>query len=485
MHEQDPLVTYLPIIILLAVVAIVVRSLPKIDLGHSPAFTRRRFWNWFPLGLTYALLYMGRYNLTVSKNFLPAGVMTKEDFATIFFWDTLTYGISFLINGPLADRIGARATILLPAAGSAIMNAAMGLVVVWGVRTNLVLIFSVLYAMNMYFQSFGAVSIVKVNASWFHLKERGAFGGIFGILISLGIFLAYDVGRKIAESAPVEWVFFVPCVLLVVFFIIAVITVRDTPAEAGLADFDTGDASSGDTGPRLPVTVVFMKMFKNPIIMTIAGIELCSGFLRNAIMQWYPIFAKETGIHDGFVAKNWGMLLCCAGIFGGMFAGQISDRLFHSRRPPVAAVLYGTMLVGALFMYSLLTTPALGWAVIFMSLGIIGVHGILSGTASMDFGGKKNVGVAVGIIDGFVYLGTALQAIVVGKLLPEGKSAALASNWGAWPLVMVPAGALGFYLSTRVWNAIPKKNAVVPLPSTTTDKSNGAGSDGASVAVSE
>ena len=101
MHAQDPLVTYLPIIILLAVVAIVVKSLPKIDLGHSQAFVQRRFWNWFPLGLTYALLYMGRYNLTVSKNFLPAGVMTKEDFATIFFWGTLTGAISAL-NRPFS-----------------------------------------------------------------------------------------------------------------------------------------------------------------------------------------------------------------------------------------------------------------------------------------------------------------------------------------------------------------------------------------------
>ena len=48
-----------------------------------------------------------------------------------------------------------------------------------------------------------------------------------------------------------------------------------------------------------------------------------------------------------------------------------------------------------------------------MSLFIIGVHGMLSGTASMDFGGRKNAGIAVGIIDGFVYLGTAVQALAL------------------------------------------------------------------------
>ena len=55
----------------------------SMPVQHTPAFRRRRFANWFPMGLTYALLYMGRYNLTVSKNAL-GDLMTKEDFGIIF-----------------------------------------------------------------------------------------------------------------------------------------------------------------------------------------------------------------------------------------------------------------------------------------------------------------------------------------------------------------------------------------------------------------
>ena len=46
---------------------------------HSTAFKLRRVLNWLPMGLTYAFLYMGRYNLTVSKNAL-GNLMTKSDF---------------------------------------------------------------------------------------------------------------------------------------------------------------------------------------------------------------------------------------------------------------------------------------------------------------------------------------------------------------------------------------------------------------------
>jgi OPA family glycerol-3-phosphate transporter-like MFS transporter len=108
-----------------------------------------------------------------------------------------------------------------------------------------------------------------------------------------------------------------------------------------------------------------------------------------------------------------------------------------------------------------LTTPVLGWLVLLMSLSIIGVHGMLSGTASMDFGGKRNVGVAVGIIDGFVYLGVALEAVVLGRVLPAGAEKKDPASWWTWPAVMIPVALLGFVLALRLWNARPRPKSVV------------------------
>ena len=174
-------------------------------------------------------------------------------------------------------------------------------------------------------------------------------------------------------------------------------------------------------------------------------------------MQLYRLFAKSTGGSDSFVYDNWGMLLCVAGIMGGVFAGTISDHVFGSRRGPVAAVLYVGMFIGSVVMCFLLGYPALGWLVIFMSLCVIGVHGMLSGTASMDFGGTRNVGIAVGIIDGFVYAGTAFQAILYANVLPKGgEHAADPANWFYWPVAMVPIALIGLLLSYRIRNAKPK-----------------------------
>jgi len=474
-----------PVLLLLVFVTLVFRLLPKVEVGHDKKYLRRRILNWLPLGLTYALLYMGRYNLKVSQyafEEIPAPdgspLMGNAGFGIIFMVGTIVYGVSFLINGPLTDRLGGRFSILMGAGGAMLMNLLMGLASLSLVKhgpmygflaTNFIVVFSILYALNMYFQSFGAVAIVKVNAPWFHVRERGVFGAIFGILISLGIYLAFDVGYAILGSVGLIWVFLVPAILLAAFWVLDYFFVRNSPAEAGLGKFNTGDATSGDDSPRLGAVVVFKKMLTNPIILTIAGVEFCSGFLRQAIMQWYGSFAKQTdaalGLKSSFVNENWGLMLFFAGVLGGMFAGTISDHLFQSRRGPVAGLLYGIMLVGAVVLTFTYTTPIVGWLVVFMSMAVIGVHGMLSGTASMDFGGAKNAGIAVGIIDGFVYLGTGVMSLTYAIVLPKveldaaGKIIGAATdpaNWRAWPIAMIPLALLGFLLTLRLWNAKPK-----------------------------
>jgi MFS transporter, OPA family, glycerol-3-phosphate transporter len=464
-----------PILVLCAVIAIVVARLPKVDVGHTREFLRRRTLNWVPLGLTYAFLYMGRYNMTVLKN---VGGIDQRDFGNIDAWGSLIYGLSFLLNGPLTDRFGGRRAILTAAGGAIAANALIGVLWLTGsVGRDDAYLLALLYSFNMYFQSFGAVAIVKVNASWFHLRERGTFGGIFGILISLGLYFAFDWGTQIATAAcsscnskvgapplvadlpGLAWLFLVPAAILTVFWLWSFALVRDTPSEAGLSNFDVADASSGQSETREPAVRVILRMLRNPVILTIAFIELCSGFLRQSILKWSGDFAKGVGAGGSYVTMHWGMVSCIAGITGGMFAGVISDHLFHSRRPPVSTVLYLIMLIGAIAMLPLLGAPvAVSWVIAFMAMAIIGVHGMLSGVASQDFGGRLNTGVAVGLIDGFVYLGTALQAQVyggVGSLLPEKGTpeANVVSNWQAWPIAMIPVAAIGLALSIRIWSA--------------------------------
>ncbi len=453
----------MPIVLLLGVVGLVLWRLPKVDLGHSEAFKRRRFLNWFSLGMTYSLLYFARYNIAAIATELEGlNLLSKKAFGDIDGLGSVVYGLAFLLNGPLTDRWGGRRTILIAAAGSSVMNVLMGLLFLAlkdGALSSerFLSLLTVAFCVNMYFQSFGAVSIVKVNAPWFHVRERGVLGGMFGILISLGIFFPYELSPKILAGFSLSAVFLIPAGLLFTAFVVALFVIRDSPGTAGHRDFETGDADYAEEKPTL--TAIAKRMFSSRVIWFIVAIEFCSGFLRQAVMKWGRSYAKGVGDLDHFVFSNWGLITCMAGILGGVFAGFISDHVFGSRRGPVASVLYGGLLGGGLVAFFTLGSGVVPWAVAFMSLCVIGVHGMLSGTASMDFGGRKGAGIATGIIDGFVYLGSGTQAFIYGRLLPVGAAAQDPANWSAWPGAMLPVAVIGLLLCTRVWNAKPQPKA--------------------------
>ncbi len=450
-------------------------------LNHGPKFMRVRFVNWFALGMTYAFLYMARYNLSVSKNAL-GDLMTKQEFGYIFGVGTIVYGLSFLLTGPMVDRMGGRKGMLFAAIGSSLANILMGVAVFYylhgGRAINLTVTMTILYSLNMFFQSYGAVSIIKVKAYWFHVRERGLFGAIFGTLISFGVYFAFDWGQAIADAVKLNpgvqlnaaqqfiraafavemgrtdafwFIFFIPAMFLIFWALIDAWLLKDSPAHAKFDEFDPHDASSDDGEVDLAMGALLKKIFTNPVLLTIACVEFTSGVLRNGIMQWYFVYAKEVPqVGAEFFLKHWGLLICMTGIVGGFTAGLLSDRVFQSRRGPPAAIMSGLMVVlTAIMAVSIPDHPvALGLCAITVILAVIGVHSIMSGTAAADFGGRKATATASGIVDGCVYLGSGLQSISLGYLTTK--------SWVYWPVFLVPFAALGTWFAWRIWHQLPE-----------------------------
>jgi OPA family glycerol-3-phosphate transporter-like MFS transporter len=432
---------------------------------------------------------MARYNFTAINAYL-ADLFGWSNTQLGFFASatTLVYGTSVFLNGPLADRIGGRRAILIGAAGTAIFNLLFGfghLLVAHGAKwegegkarhvvdpaalqfgmssTTVISLLVTMWAINFYFQSFGALSIVKINAAWFHVRERGLFSGIFGILIRAGLLLAFSGSPFILASLPWQWVFWIPAACITALLIASYFYVQNTPTDAGLVALDTGDGAQDEETAPTNLRFVLKKVFANPTMWTIALASMMIGFVRRSVVDdWWPKYFVNVHHADPKALKAfvpyeiaaWGIAI--AGIIGGLTFGTMSDRVFGGRRAPVVVIGFLGQAV-VLLVFGLLNrggaAPATAaFCIVALSFFVNGAHGMVGGAASMDFGGKKAAATAAGLFDGVQYIAGAIVGVSLGRLLDT-------KGWGIWPFVPIPFALAGAVIMSRLWNVLPGRRA--------------------------
>jgi OPA family glycerol-3-phosphate transporter-like MFS transporter len=90
-----------------------------------------------------------------------------------------------------------------------------------------------------------------------------------------------------------------------------------------------------------------------------------------------------------------------------------------------------------------------GWSAVFIVMASIGITSLMSGTAATDFGGRKATATSMGIINGFAYLGSAIQSICLGFLIVH-------AGWQWWPIFVIPFAVLGLFCTIKIWHDLPE-----------------------------
>lgn len=423
--------------------------------SHSMIFRRRRTFNWLTLGVTYATMYMARYNLSfVNKALSDKYGWSKTQVGTIISASLTLYGLSAFFNGPIADKIGGRRAMLIGAAGSILFNFLFGLGAYlggdFGKPAVLLAYLTTVWSFNMYFQSYSALSLIKVNSGWFHIRERGIFSAIFGSMIQSGRALIFALGGILVAAFAWQWVFFVPAMMMSVMAIATYFVVQNKPEDVGFQTLDTEDATSQHHG-AMDFWRTVRHVLTHPVMLTIAVAEFCTGFVRHGFEQWFPRYMQEVQ-HlklNSPVFQKGSLFVVLAGIVGAFLAGTLSDWVFSSRRAPVAFLGYALQVICLLIVWRAQSVTWVLTAFVLNSLAISMVHSMLSGTASMDFGGQKAAATATGLFDGMQYIGGASVGLGMGYLLDHW-------GWGSWGPSMIMFSFVGAILMLFLWNARPK-----------------------------
>jgi MFS transporter, OPA family, glycerol-3-phosphate transporter len=440
-------------------------------------YRERRFQNWIIIGFLYSLFYMTRYNFSANAPTLQAIFgWTKSDLGIFETLLPLVYGLAVVINGPIADKIGGKKSFLIGCVGVVIMNFLFGCagymvtapaimsgkevtkdaVLIFGfTKQTLLWTMAIVWAVNGYFQAFGALSIVKINAQWFHIRERGTFAAIFGVLIRFGLILSFSVTPFIASSLSWKWAFWIPAMFVFVLFFLTLFFVKDTPAQAGYDGRDTGDGAY-DPNEKVGLGEVLKKVFASKVMWMIGIGSMMIGFVRRSVVDaWYPVYFKDifgvSGTDAPYQIAAWGIAIF--GIIGGFVFGIMSDRIYKGRRAPV--IVYGFIgMVVLLLLFTLSDYFSMGpyfaaIMIMLLSFFVNGAHGMIGGAASMDFGGRKAAATAAGLIDGFQYLAGAFVGQAVGYITTN-------YGWQAWKLWPIPFAIIGAVIMSFLWNTMPK-----------------------------
>jgi len=444
-------------------------------LKYPPGFRARRGLNWVILGLMYAAYYTCRYNLRwaapgMEKEF---GFDDTQITGILSAW-SIAYGTGQLVNGLFCDRIGGRASMLIGAVGTIIVNLIFGFASFTGTFST----FALIWLMNGYLQSFGAPGMVKINAAWFNRTERGTFAGIFGFMIQLGqvainnlaplILAGFTVGALVVAKDDWRWLFRLPPLITGVVALLVALVPKETPEQAGYRGCvkDESDAGGEHTeNVRVNLKECFVTIFRHPLVWFYAVAYACTGAVRHSSDQLSVLFFVQY-LHLDLAAQpqsvTWTMnIVPLIAVLGSLISGVVSDKLFQGRRSPVAMCLYfmlaAVCAVAAVLMWSGLFAPSAAGVflscvfLILVSFSVNATHSLVGAAAPMDIGGRRMAGFASGVIDSFQYYGAAVVLPITGWLIDH-------YGWGTWYPTMVLFGIIG---GCAMWRVMLKQRRPV------------------------
>jgi OPA family sugar phosphate sensor protein UhpC-like MFS transporter len=450
-------------------------------------YRRLRIQAVFVMVAVYGLYYVCRLSLNVMKKpMVDSGYLTTEQLGYIGSALFFAYAVGKCVNGFLADRCDIRKFMSVGLFVSALANFALGFHMP-------ALFFAVLWGINGYAQSMGAPASVVGLARWFNNRERGTYYGVWCTSHNLGEALTFVLTSLVVTSFGWRWGFAGASLFGLVGVALAWIFYRDSPRSEGLpmiAEWsgeggqrsEVGDRRSeggkpgSEVGEQKSVASSQIAVLRNWAVWMIA---LSSAFIyvsRYAINSWGIYFLEMKKGYTNLEASSIISVNAMCGLFGTLFSGVISDKLFGGRRN-APALIFGVMNTAALCLFLLVpgahkSVDVLAMALFGTSIGVL--FCFLGGLMAVDVAPKNAAGAALGVVGIASYLGAGIQDIVSGYLIKSqgtvegGKKvyefAHTVFHWHGMAfavdyiaLFWIGASLLSLLCALTVWNVKPRE----------------------------
>jgi len=330
---------------------------------------------------------------------------------------SLSYGSSKFISGILSDRSNPRYFMAAGLILTGIVN------IFFGMASSLTT-FTVLWALNGWFQGFGWPPCARFLTHWYSQSERGSWWSTWNVAHNIGAFLIPWISGFALHYWGWRYAMYLPGVLSILGGIFLINRLRDTPQSLGLPsiekyrnDYPAGHAI-GDEEKEMTAREILVKyVLKNKYIWLLAFASFFLYTVRIGIIDWTALFLIETKQYTRIGANGTVSLFEIGGFLGSLTAGWSSDYLFGARRGPVntlfALGIFGSVL-GFWFIppgYQILDSCML----FVLGFTIFGPQ-LLIGVTAAEVSHKKAAATATGFVGWMSYFGAAVAGYPLGVI---------------------------------------------------------------------
>ncbi len=385
-------------------------------------YKRHRLRIMLAITIGYGLVYTCRLALSVVKKpLIDGGIFTPEQLGTIGSALFYTYAFGKLTNGFLADHANLKLFFAVGVLGSAFLNLGMGFSTVMWASV-------LLWALNGWFQGFGAPSGAVAMASWFSNRERGRIYGIWSTAHAIGEGLTFVGVAAVVAMWGWRAGFWAPGLMCIFVAGALYLLMQDRPRTMGLpavADWKDDHWSGAEGADAEKGTWTTQRsILKIPAIWVLALSSASIYVTRYAINSWGVLYLQEAKGYSLLQAGSVISVNTLAGIIGAVAFGFSSDKIFKARRPPTNVIFAVIELVGlGLIFFGPSGRPAfMTFAFFIYGFGLTGLITSLGGLFALDIAPKRAAGAAMGFIGVFSYLGAAIQDQISGYLIGQGST---------------------------------------------------------------
>jgi len=418
-------------------------------------YKRHRLRIMLAITIGYGLVYTCRLALSmVKKPLIDGGIFTPVELGIIGSALFYTYAFGKLTNGFLADHMNLKIFFAFGVLISALINIGMGFSTILWVSV-------VLWALNGWFQGFGAPTGAVALATWFSNKERGRMYGIWSTAHAIGEGLTFLGVAGLVTLWGWRAGFWGPGLLCIVVAGGLYLLMQDRPETLGLPrvavwknDFVSSDEGSEEK--KESTWAVQRTILKIPAIWVLALASASIYVTRYAINSWGVLYLQEA---KGYTLMQAGGVISVntiAGILGALAFGFASDKLFNARRPPTNVIFAAMEIIGLLMVFFGPPGKPLFMTVAFFiyGFGLTGLVTSLGGLFALDIAPKRAAGAAMGFIGVFSYIGAALQDQISGHLIERGITMIDGVRHYDFTTVIwfwIGSSVLSFILATSLW----------------------------------